>query len=288
MSFKSWILVLNNYTDEDHDQWVKILTNEEIVTRCVVGREIGEETKTPHFQGAVTFRSAKRLAALKKLLGHRIHAEKLIATEDWSYHYKGDNFIDVNFKKQGKRGDLARICEMAKEGSTVREIATEFPGDFIRYHSGIRALVAEVGPAKKTECLYELGQFTREPVGDVAIRPTVLWGPSGYGKTEFALAHFENPHLIRHLDDIKSFRPGTHDALVFDDMSFTHLHKEAQIHILDWNHPSTIHARYANAVIPARTPRVFTTNVEDGAIFDIDYPAIKRRVSIVHIDEKTF
>ena len=140
MAVKTWELTLNNFTEEEKEQWIKILTNEEIVTRAVVGIERGEEKRTPHFQGRVTFRTSKRMNAVKKLLGSRIHAEKTKAKNDWSYYYKGEVFIDVNFGKQGKRSDLAEIKEKIEEGASVSDIAREYPGQFIRYANGIRQM----------------------------------------------------------------------------------------------------------------------------------------------------
>ncbi len=119
----------------------------------------------------------------------------------------------------------------------------------------------------------------------------ILWGESQIGKTQFALAHFKTPLMISHMDRLTTFDPRVHDGIVFDDMSFTHLHQEAQIHLVDINNTRDIHVRYLCAHIPRKTKKIFTTNKDQGRIFDTDYPAIANRLQILecegnHSDKK--
>ena len=90
---------------------------------------------------------------------------------------------------------------------------------------------------------------------------------SGTGKTEFATAHFESPHVVRRRDDLKriSF---TCDGLVFDDMDFAEWKAEEVISLLNWTKERTIAARYADAQVPALIPMIFTTNAGMGDKFD--------------------
>jgi len=99
----------------------------------------------------------------------------------------------------------------------------------------------------------------------------VIQGPTGIGKTQFALAHFENPLFISHIDDLKKF--DGHDGLVFDDCDYRHWDRTHQIHLIDTKQERTIHARYSNARRPANIPMIFTTN---DRVFSYD-PAIERR-----------
>lgn len=106
-------------------------------------------------------------------------------------------------------------------------------------------------------------------------RSLVLEGPSGCGKTTWAKYHAPKPSLfVTHMDTLKKFRPTFHKSIIFDDMSFTHLPRESQIHIVDQENPRSIHVRYGTATIPANTAKIFTCNQ---AIFTED-PAIRRRI----------
>lgn len=103
---------------------------------------------------------------------------------------------------------------------------------------------------------------------------TVVIGPTQAGKTSWAKRVCNKPALwVRHLDVLRSFRPGYHRAIIFDDMSFIHLPREAQIHLTDTQDDAHIHVRYGVALIPANTQKIFTANRE---IF-LDDPAINRR-----------
>lgn len=106
-----------------------------------------------------------------------------------------------------------------------------------------------------------------------------LVGPTGIGKTSWALRVCPKPALwVRHIDVLRCFRPGYHNSIVFDDMSFLHMPREAQIHIVDTHQTSHIHCRYGHATIPAGTLRIFTAN----SYPFVDDPAVARRVCLLN------
>lgn len=106
-----------------------------------------------------------------------------------------------------------------------------------------------------------------------------IQGPTGIGKTSWAKLQAPKPALwVTHMDNLKSFDPAVHKSIIFDDMSFLHVPREAQIHLVDLDDTRSIHIRYGVATIPKGTQRIFTSN---GPIFTDD-PAIARRV-IKHI-----
>lgn len=102
---------------------------------------------------------------------------------------------------------------------------------------------------------------------------TLVIGPSGCGKSTWAKRVAPKPALwVTHMDDLKKFN--NHASIIFDDMSFSHLPREAQIHIVDQNDLRTIHCRHTTATIPANTPKIFTANVYPF----LDDEAITRRL----------
>lgn len=284
MTARTWEVTLNNPTDDDRARFTRICTNDGIVTRAVIAEETG--SGTPHFQGRISFKQSKRLAALKKLLGTRCHFEKTKATGDWSYYFKEtEPFINFDNRSQGARTDLQTIAQEIKDGATIAQIARDHPQQFIRYHSGIKALhSATTNWTQKSK--YSLVQFEHEPLRlDI---PIILWGESGIGKTQFALAHFKNPLVVRDTDDLRRFDSELYDGIVFDDMDFKHWPRTSQIHLLDWELSSSIRCRYENATIPAGVPRIFTTNEYGGEIFNLTDPAINRRCYRVQVDNTLF
>lgn len=106
-----------------------------------------------------------------------------------------------------------------------------------------------------------------------------IQGPTGIGKSSWAKREAPKPALwVTHMDNLKAFDPSIHKSIIFDDMSFIHIPREAQIHLVDNDDTRSIHIRYGVATIPAGTRKIFTSN---GPIFSDD-PAIARRV-IKHI-----
>lgn len=111
-------------------------------------------------------------------------------------------------------------------------------------------------------------------------RSTLIIGPTGCGKSTWAKRVAPKPALwVTHLDHLKRFDAHYHASIIFDDMSFLHLPREAQIHIVDQDDFRTIHCRHTVADIPPNIPKIFTANQD---IF-LDDPAIKRRLKTIKI-----
>jgi len=119
--------------------------------------------------------------------------------------------------KQGNRTDIQLFLADIRKGMTNKELAIEHPGLYLRHFRMIaqykKDLVPEITPKYKAEdfCI---------PLLDVHHGALHFWGKSGTGKTQFALAHFKHPLLVRHLDDLQRLSDGPHDGVVFDDVSF--------------------------------------------------------------------
>lgn len=77
------------------------------------------------------------------------------------------------------------------------------------------------------------------------------------------------------------YDPDYHFGIIFDDMNFSHLHREAQLALLDTYEDRQIHIRYTVAEIPAGTPRIITTNLPPGNILALQDEAICRRTYCV-------
>lgn len=118
-------------------------------------------------------------------------------------------------------------------------------------------------------------------------RAIVIVGPTGCGKTTWALNHAPKPALfVSDIDDLKSFRVGFHKSIIFDDMCFSGDHTgkgawpvQKQIHLVDFHMQRSIRCRYTTARIPAGVHKIFTCN---------EYPftwsdAIARRVLRIDI-----
>lgn len=108
----------------------------------------------------------------------------------------------------------------------------------------------------------------------------VLIGPSGIGKSVWAKKMAPKPTLwVTHMDVLRMYRPSYHKSIIFDDMSFSHMPLQAQIHLTDWTDARQIHCRYGYATIPAKTVKIFTCNEKPFT----DHPAIQRRITEINL-----
>lgn len=150
----------------------------------------------------------------------------------------------------------------------------------IRYHVGILNLWKRRQPVEEVKT-FDLDTFSWHPLpATPAGRSLHVWGASGIGKTSYFRSLYPAHLMVSHMDDLVRFDPAEHDAILFDDMDFKHMPRQAQIHLCDQDDTRSIHVRYTTAVIPRNTQKIFLSNNRD--IFMED-PAIARRVHRIHL-----
>lgn len=284
MSHPTWKWTLLNYTEEDvelHRLWAKDMK------RLRVAKEICPTTGTPHLQCAGTFGRNMRRSALKKM-HNKIHWEPA-KVEDFLYEAKegSEIVIEVDNRKQGKRTDLEDIKKMVVDGASKKALWEKHWGTMTRCYRGVyEGMTRLTAPSNKPE--YQLSDFPNwEPMTWEGkgrdFKSWILQGPSNIGKTEFAKAHFENPLVISHVDELKLLED--HDGIIFDDMNFEHWPRSAQIHLVDNAIARAINVKHDIARIPAYTRKVFTRNPWAG-IFDLEDDAIITRVSVREVTKR--
>ena len=141
-------------------------------------------------------------------------------------------------------------------------LAESAPHIFYMHGSRIKPMLMErVGTPEPK--LFSMADFNR-PALDLD-QPVVVWGDTEMGKTEFVLAHFEKPLVVRRRDDLK--RASYHDGIIFDDMDFAAWTPEDVICLLSQDKPRSLPARFHDAFIEADIPLVFTTNKKPKRLF---------------------
>lgn len=162
MSHRTWMYTINNYTEQEIIQLKAFTAN---MHRCC--KEIGENG-TPHLQGVITWTRTYRFGALKKLLP-KAHWEPAKANDPENYCTKGEIIIDIKKNDQGQRTDLLDVAEAIKSGRSVREVAFNFPREYIKFNRGIEKLK------------FLVDQDNNDTWYDTEV--IVIIGPSGIGKS---------------------------------------------------------------------------------------------------------
>jgi len=256
--------------------------------QCMVyQREKAPTTGKLHWQGAFKVCNANGItvqSAIKLCLGH-ITGANGTWQQNVEYCTKEDTRVSdpvilgtpprTPKVKPDTVSKLSLLVADLKNGSSLDELMINHTEAFIRNSNGIKSVIKAF--SEKVTVPYALSDYDTPPL-ELDI-PVVLVGSAGIGKTSFALAHFVNPLLVRHKDDLLKITKA-HDGIVFDDMDFTHWPRTAQIHITDFDFPSSIDVKFGTAVIPARMKRIFTCNYYP---FQMD-ASIERRVRVYDID----
>lgn len=304
----TWCFTINNY-DENTPT-----INPDLCEYLIEAHELGEEG-TPHLQGFVVLKSKARRNQLSSWMPTAfIEGAKGTPWQNFCYCAKGEQSKAewTEFKEAGpnwgKRAEFQEwgtrptapinahkkkpACTTYAEAlaaPTVREgmeiIRKRKSRDFCLHGAAIERNL------KASKVVHYSSKFSpadfNQPLCHLN-KSTLITGPSGTGKTQFALAHFKNPLLVSHVDKLKTLTPD-HDGIVFDDMSFDHWPVESVIHLLDTDCEREIHIRYGTVTIPANTKKIFTHNKKN-PFYKFDTPdeqkvALERRYNRVEITD---
>lgn len=120
-------------------------------------------------------------------------------------------------------------------------------------------------------------------------RTIFIYGPTGTGKTQWALHQFERPLLVRDFDDFRNFSPA-YDGIVIDDVNFSEKDRTYGIMLAEWDERASLRCRYSNAIIPKETKKIFCSNLPFSQTFPHDPTgAIRRRIDcIIHANRRLY
>lgn len=292
---KRFTFTLNNWDEELKAKLIDLYNNG-LITYILWGEETAPTTGTPHLQGYLEIARKATLKSLQKVM-KQVHIPialliaKGSANQNKIYCSKsGGNFFEKGQPmKQGKRSDLESIVDLIKKGKTYQEIWEAHPKTMIIHRKGVMEALGVLQTSYVEKPIFDLRNFDESMVADILSlftnpKTLILWGESGTGKTTIALNLLPKALVVSHIDDLKNYNSSSHCGIIFDDMSFTHTPREAQIHLVDWDLPRSIHIRYGTAHIPSHTPKIFTTNQPYGLIFNND-PAINRRIKTFQVNK---
>lgn len=194
---KNWCFTLNNYTD-DHIAHLRSLSDNDVVSYIVFGKEVAPTTNTPHLQGYISFKKLHRLNQVRSLLsGAHLTVARGTATQNREYCCKDGSFEEYGDlsklrSKQGTRGDLDEFKDSVNAGITtmkeLMEVHTEICAKYPRFVKEYINAQREVAPPEAhplKEWQQELNNILSRPPNDRTIH-FVVDKEGGKGKTWFA------------------------------------------------------------------------------------------------------
>lgn len=175
----AWCFTINNPKDEDDpNKW-------EGVRFAKWSLEKAPTTGTLHWQGYVEFEKQKRLAGVRKVC--QCHWEMRMGTQEEAMNYtcKPESHVDGPWeigtpsKGQGNRSDLDKMCEMVKEGRSMREVALSNMPQYVVHNRGLATLCQTIGV-----------RYNHDDV-----RGVWYWGGPGTGKSRKAREEHPEAYL---------------------------------------------------------------------------------------------
>lgn len=172
--------------------------------------ELGEEGRF-HWQGFCAFKESTRLRAMKRALGvNTIHLEPMMASLSQNIDYvTKDPIMEYEdgkppLENQGRRTDMEFAKRILDMGGSLKDVAEECFGQFIRYHKGFdRYLSIQTRP--------------RESFRSVSVE--VHWGVSGAGKTHNIWTQYPDLYCVHLGEKDTGWWDGYigQDVILFDD-----------------------------------------------------------------------
>lgn len=200
------------------------------------------------------------------------------------YCAKDGNYIaDPPYVPTTKETPWKTAMDLAKAGQVEEALDLLATGgerscrDLILHSTAILTSFQRLAPVKPLPCALDLTSYGNLFEWDRTKYTLVICGATNLGKTTLAASLLPKALFTRHLDLLGDLTT-KHEGIILDDMSFKHLHDEGQIALIDTAMTTQVHVRYKVAIIPAGLPRIVTTNKSPYDVFNINNPAIARRL----------
>lgn len=249
-------------------------------------KEMGE-MGTVHLQGWIELKQPARMAALKKLLP-RAHWEKRMGSQLQALTYctktesqlgtpiyygskptwmdLKNTLMETQTRRGKKSGSNAEILQAIRQklvdGSTSEEIADEYFDIWVRYYRA-----------------FERYQLIKTPPRTDPVTVHVLQGPTGTGKSKWALENFEGAYWKQRSNWWCGYMG--HKAVVIDEF-YGWLPFDLLLRICD-RYPMQVETKGGQVQFVATTI-VITTNQCPSSWYRSSYfPAFQRRVSFWHV-----
>jgi len=104
---RGFTLTLNNYTDDEYNKLKSMAQRH--TEKWIIGKEVGEKCGTPHLQGYIYFKNARKYDSMKKTIIKTIGSERCTVlrakgnpNQNYDYCSKEGNFLCEGYDKVKK------------------------------------------------------------------------------------------------------------------------------------------------------------------------------------------
>lgn len=280
MTSRNYCFTLNNSTEDEEELLRTLFEVSDRVRYICWGHEGLSLGSTPHLQGYIELNTPMRITGVRRLQGmQRAHFEARRGSQAQARDYtrkEGGVWVEYgSLGQQGRRSDIQAAVSAIEDGANLGDLWQNHAETMIRYERGLRSMLMH---RRQREMVIPEGE-QRWEINEVWTS-LIIWGDAGIGKTVFAKQLLPNALFVSHLDTLLEYDEDRYEGIIFDDMSFSHLPRTSQIHLVDYDDHRSIHCRFRCAEIPRNTKKIFTTNAVGGLIFDLNDNAIFRRITV--------
>lgn len=143
-SYRKFVVTWNNYTKES----IASMKQLDIIRYGFFTEEHTHGEGTPHLQGFIYLTEKVTLKGIIRRMGVGPHIEPMKGNLSQSEDYclKDDEGVPKVVHEwgakphPGARSDMDAIKQLVDAGASDRDIAAEYPGQWVRYHEGIKSL----------------------------------------------------------------------------------------------------------------------------------------------------
>ena len=297
-----WLTYSGLYRGElDHQRILAMLLSKGNLAEYSIGCErhkeesVGDPDKDEHFHVYVAFENKKNIKSPRyfDMLGDGTYGSRRLHCTIMSCKTKQDRINRINYTMKEDTNPLQKLNgplggamsrqetyhelnRMVDEGESIQEcmamVRSNQPEEYFKFGDRIEARLTALARSGSDEKEYSLKQYRGITDGESAkldlSKSVILWGASGKGKTDFAMAQGKHPLLVQTWCDLKKIKKGVTDLLVFDEMAMTKdLTPQMWIFLLDTLQNRTFakqngaHVLYGSATIWKGIKRIFVTNV---------------------------
>lgn len=213
------------------------------------------------------------------------------ADEKFVYGPVPNRILQAADRKKSQDDKFRSLMACKTREEAMEYVETELPQQFVVQHAAMTTFIN-----KKFEEVdggsYSISAFCLPPFPVSDGTTYVFVGAAGYGKTQFALAHFTTPLLVSDRQDFGKLVRGTYDGVVIDDMNFNKWNCSNLIHLTDQAVNRTINVKYGSVCFPKGMPRIITLNSLKSFwpenMLKEQRPALERRTTIIRFTRPLF